>query len=179
MNASEKRAGNREIAFTILALIGIFGGILYFASVPRLSNHQLLGHPAPALDFQMPSGKQTPLEKEKGTAILINFWAGWCEPCLEEMPSLRMMESHFKGRPFLLLAFNIDEGSDNIRGTLPGKLPSHVIYNFSRSSLREYGVQYIPISVLVDRAGIVRKVYRGPRNWMDLEILQDIEELLR
>ena len=174
--------GTREVFLTVAMLVAVILAFIYFASGSLIQRDKRLeGSPAPEIEFELPSGRQqVRLSKLKGTVVLLNFWASWCTPCIEEMPALKMLEAHFKGKGFILLAFNIEDESENIRGRLGGtNYPDNLIFNFRKEFLRPYDLKAIPISVLIDSGGMVRQVYSGPRNWMDINIIREIDRLLR
>jgi thiol-disulfide isomerase/thioredoxin len=158
-----------------------FGLILLFAGRWEIKQDGFLGTQAPEIQFESKNGVASSLSKHDGSVVLINFWASWCAPCIEEMPSLRMLEEYFQGRGFVLLAFNI--GSDDEQG-LENKiskinLPQNLIFKFSKEQLKSYPVNGIPVSILLNKSGKIIKVYRGPRNWMNLETLREIENLIK
>ena len=155
--------------------------VLYFAGQWELEAHPLVGKPAPEIEYEIKTGKRASVTKQKGSTILINFWATWCSPCMEEMPSLSVLESHFAAKGLVLLAFNIeDHFGENLRAQIAGnRMPRNLIFNFSKEQLRPYNVQSIPLSVLIDQHGVIRKVYSGPRNWMNIGVLKDIEAVLK
>lgn len=135
---------------------------------------------APQLDFKLPDGNDSSLESLRGTALLLNFWATWCAPCLEEMPSLRALEEHFPNS-LKVLAINIQETSkaeleDKLQGTV---FPRNLIFNVKRSQIAHYKLEGIPFSILINREGIPVKTYEGPRDWDSSEMLREIKELLK
>jgi thiol-disulfide isomerase/thioredoxin len=158
-----------------------FALILYFAGHWELTKDKFLGEPAPEIEFQTKTGKQGSLSQHKGAVILINFWASWCAPCMEEMPQLKMLEEHLRDKGFVLLAFNIEgEEGDSVGAKIANsKLPRNLVFNFSKEQLKSYQVDGIPLSVLINKKGRVAKVYQGAQDWMDLSILREIEKLIR
>jgi hypothetical protein len=99
---------------------------------------------------------------------------------MTEMPSLKMLEAHFKDRGLLILAFNTESGGNRFNAKMSGiEMPDKLIFSFDKDQLRPYQVEALPLSVLVDRFGIVRDVFRGPRNWLDPAILRSIEAVLK
>jgi thiol-disulfide isomerase/thioredoxin len=138
------------------------------------------GSLAPDFEFELSPGKRTSLRALRGKAVLINFWASWCEPCMEEMASLASLEERLAGKPFMLLALDADEGNDSARADVANRaMPSHLIFDFSRSCLAAYDVNSIPVSVIVDRSGRVRERFLGPRDWTDEESLKLLEQAMR
>ncbi len=158
-----------------------FGLIIFFAGRWNLSQENFLGAQAPDIEFQSNSGKNTSLSQQQGVVVLMNFWASWCIPCMEEMPSLTMLENHLKKKGFLLLAFNIGgDRTESLAGKIASsKLPQNLVFNFSKNQLKSYSVDSIPLSILIDKKGKIYKVYHGPQNWMDLSILREIETVIK
>jgi len=137
-----------------------------------LGQHPSIGKAAQDFELEFPPGTKTSLSKLRGKAILLNFWASWCEPCMEEMPSLAKLEKELAGKPFLLLALNADDEKPGVHGITAGQgVPQNLIYDFARTSLNTYEVDSIPLSVLIDRKGIIREVFLGPRDWTDAATL--------
>lgn len=147
---------------------------------PRASNDApmgarlLRGHPAPDIDLAYPPGQHTKLSALKGKAVLLNFWASWCEPCMEEMPMLVELEGKLKDKPFVLLALNADDEQPGNRAVRRTTMPANLIYDFTKSALTSYEVSSIPLSVLIDVQGNVREVFLGPRDWTSQEMLDVI-----
>lgn len=167
------------IAIVIVCLA--FGLIVFFAGHWEISNEGFLGEPAPEIEYETSGGSKGRLSKQQGAVVLINFWASWCAPCMDEMPSLRMLENHFKNQGFVLLAFNIGEdGADVFNGKIASsKMPENLVFNFSKEQLKPYSIDAIPVSLLINKKGKIFKVYRGPQNWMNISILQEIENLMK
>jgi len=172
----------RNIIVTLSFLGALIGIAVYFGNFSfSLTNPKSLeGKPAPEISYQTPSGEDASVKKSKGQAILLNFWASWCDPCMAELPTLRALENHFSGRGFLLLAFNLDDHPDKVQGKIQGKTkPRNLIFNFDRAAIRSYGINQLPLSVLINHEGVVQQVYVGPRDWTDMSILKEISASLR
>src|SRR5687768_187253 len=65
------------------------------------------GDPAPALVLKDTQGVTHDLTRYRGKVVLINFWATWCIPCREEMPSMQRLRDRLSGKPFVVLAVNV------------------------------------------------------------------------
>lgn len=174
------RRGHKEVFLSVTLIGGVVLASWVFSRASRYSIQKLMGQEAPDIEYVAAEGGPTQnLAQKRGRVILLNFWASWCTPCLQEMPSLRMLENHFANRGFLLLAFNIGEEA-NVKAQLAEKgYPRNLIFQFKKENLRPYGIDQLPISVLLDREGRIRKVYDGERDWADIEYIREIEELLR
>lgn len=175
-----KEYQGRDVVIALLIVGTMIAAIIYFGKIPQVSTGKFFNKPAPNIEFEMPNGGTTSLARQKGKVILINFWASWCQPCMEEMPSLRMLDNHFRDKGFALFAFNIEETKESVRGVIPASdVPVNLIFNFSKEYLKPYDIRSIPVSILIDRFGLIRDVFAGPRNWMDINTINEIEELLR
>ncbi len=131
--------------------------------------------------FNLPKkGGAIALESYRGKAILINFWATWCPPCVSEMPSLVALHKAMEKKPFEILAISEDEEGwravDDFTRRLP--LPFPVLLDPGGGVATEYGVYSLPESFLIDKNGIVVKHYRGPRDWLDGKITKEIQGYL-
>jgi len=76
------------------------------------------GGPAPALQLEDLSGKPHRLADYRGKVVLVNFWATWCEPCRDEMPSIERLRASLDGRAFAVFAVNLGETEPRIRAFL-------------------------------------------------------------
>ena len=74
------------------------------------------GGAAPALALEDLSGKPHDLAAYRGSVVLVNFWATWCGPCRDEMPSIERLRTSLAGRPFTVLAVNVGESPRVARG---------------------------------------------------------------
>lgn len=101
----------------------------------------------------------------RGRAVLLNFWASWCEPCKEEMPSLQALADRHPDR-LVVLAINLKESPETIaRFVHSSGLRLPVVRDTDGSVARAWGVRIYPSTVLVDAQGRVRSVVRGGLDW--------------
>lgn len=137
------------------------------------------GQPAPDFTVSGLSGEQIRLSDLRGKVVLLNFWASWCPPCKDEMPSLVDLNRAMAGKNFQMLAVSIDRGGkDTIREFL-GKnginLP--VFFDPQGKVMKAYGVLRVPETFIIDGKGIVRKKIIGPLHWSDQSVIGIIESL--
>ncbi len=125
------------------------------------------GMPAP--DFTLPDldGKMVSLADFKGQVVLLNIWATWCAPCVEEMPSMQTLYQELKDEKFIILAVSIDEGG--AKAVLPfmkkHKLTFPALLDSAGSIKNLYQTTGVPESFIIDKKGrIVEKVI-GKRDW--------------
>jgi thiol-disulfide isomerase/thioredoxin len=136
--------------------------------------------PAPSVSFSDPAGNTVGLSDFRGTAVLVNLWATWCEPCLREMPSLDRLQSRFGGR-ITVVAISEDRGGSKIVEPFIAKLglKSVKTYLDPKSAVGQaFEVRGLPTSLLIDREGKVAGRVEGAADWDSPKILGPIEPLL-
>jgi peroxiredoxin len=158
-------------------------GLVLVAVTPALAADPApeLGRPAP--DFTLPglAGKKVRLADAQGKkAVLINFWATWCVPCREEMPTLERL-SRDRRSVLDVLAVSVDTvGAAKVRAFVRELgLTFPVLLDPDLAVGRLYRVRALPISFIVDRTGIIRHREIGYRDWTDRESQVIVEEALR
>ena len=125
-----------------------------------------VGKPAPDFDTVDLEGKVWSLSKLKGKVVFVNFWATWCAPCREEMPSMqRLYEKIPKDKFEMLALFNNDKKTivKDFVATLGLTMPIlSDEYNFAGT---KYGLTGLPETFIVDKQGVIREKFIGPANW--------------
>jgi thiol-disulfide isomerase/thioredoxin len=117
------------------------------------------------------------LESFRGKAVLINFWASWCAPCIAEMPSLQMAAELLQPDGIEVILISVDRGGAN--KALPVLTSNGVItprFGFDPKSTlsREMGVTGLPTSFLLSADQRHCLVYVGPREWHEIKIQNEI-----
>jgi thiol-disulfide isomerase/thioredoxin len=137
------------------------------------------GDATPPLALRDPAGTTRTLADHHGQVVLVNFWATWCEPCLEEMPSLQRLKTRLAGQPFTILAVNYGESPAKIQQFLqrvPVDFP--VLLDRDQQAARAWRVRILPASYLVGRDGRVRASVIGELDWASAEAVQAVRHLL-
>jgi thiol-disulfide isomerase/thioredoxin len=148
-----------------------------FASAADLSPWQ--GGATPPLALQDLDGKTHRLEDYRGKVVLINFWATWCEPCREEMPSLGRLRASFAGKPFAVLAVNLSESEPRIRRFLE-QLPTDfvVLRDGDGAAARAWKTRILPATFIVAPDGRIRYHQVGDFDWSQEKVKQAVSALL-
>ena len=137
------------------------------------------GGPAPALSLQNLDGRPVRLEDYRGKVVLLNFWATWCEPCREEMPSMNKLRAAFAGRPFEVLAVNLGEGEPRIKRFLEQvPLDFPVLLDRDSAAAKAWRVRVLPASFLIGPDGRIRYSVLGEYNWSQESVRSAIGALL-
>ena len=130
--------------------------------------------------FQVAGVNRDDLDSDQllGQVVLINFWATWCEPCVEEMPRLQNLHDTYHTRGFTLVGLNIEfDNLSEVKTFIQSRGLSLPVYADWGGQVQErFGVHTYPTSFLVDRRGVVAQVYDAPPD--DAEIRKRIDALL-
>jgi thiol-disulfide isomerase/thioredoxin len=134
----------------------------------------------PALSLADLEGKPHKLADYRGKVVLVNFWATWCVPCREEMPSIERLRASLDGRPFAVLAVNLAEPESRIRKFLeavPVSFP--VLLDKNAQAAKAWQARVLPATFIVGPDGVVRYQYFGELDWSKPEVRETILALLR
>jgi thiol-disulfide isomerase/thioredoxin len=124
------------------------------------------------------SGASYRLADYRGRVVLVNFWATWCEPCRDEMPAIEKLKERFAGRPFAILAVNVDEPEARVRKFLASMpLSFTVLLDHERKLARAWNVRVLPASYVVAPDGTVRFSAEGELDWSTPEIAERLSRL--
>ena len=135
--------------------------------------------PTPRLELTDLAGRTHRLEDYRGQVVLLNFWATWCGPCLEEMPSIQRLKKKLAGRPFVVLAVNVNEPESRIRkflSRLPLDFP--VLVDAEGRTTAAWKVRILPASFLIGRDGRIRYTATGELDWGNEQAVGIVSELL-
>jgi thiol-disulfide isomerase/thioredoxin len=130
-------------------------------------------------DFQLPDagGRTVSLGSQKGHPVLLNFWATWCPPCVEEVPSLEELARKLDGTDLRLLAVSVDDDWATIRRFFPKGSAIGVLLDTSHEIPKKFGTEKFPESFLIDAAGRVRYYFINKRDWSRPEAVACLESL--
>jgi peroxiredoxin len=120
-------------------------------------------HPAPDFTLTDLTGVPVRLSELRGQVVLINVWATWCPPCRAEMPTIQAAYEQYRAQGFTVLAINLREDAPAVARYLEQDgLTFPALLDSDGAVSSAYQARAIPSSFFIDRAGIVRAVYRGP-----------------
>jgi peroxiredoxin len=152
--------------------------IVFAAS--SLAASGLPGQPAPDFALKSSTGKNLRLSEYRGDVVMINFWATWCGPCRQEMPLLDQLYARYHRVGFHLLAVNIDDDSRRAMDMVQELGVSFpVLFDERKDVSKLYDVDAMPVTILIDREGVVRFVHQGYKPGYEEKYLDEIRSLLR
>jgi thiol-disulfide isomerase/thioredoxin len=161
-------------ARSTIALLACICTLLSFGA-----SADIVGQPAPDFALRSMKGPSVRLSEHLGEVVVINFWATWCGPCRQEMPLLDELYGKYSQAGLILLSVNIDEATGpaiEMAQTLEVSYP--VLFDTRKEVSRAYDVSTMPLTVLVDRAGVVRYVSEGYKPGYEKRYTEKLRELL-
>jgi cytochrome c biogenesis protein CcmG/thiol:disulfide interchange protein DsbE len=169
-----RRRSLRRLCRMVMMCAAAMGALLMTAC-DRGDHPGRIGLAAP--QFTVSDGSQrVTLSALRGRVVVLNFWASWCAPCIEEVPSLVEMQRRLP--QVTVVALSADQDSAAYRQFLA---VSHVNFATVRDPSSRvpamYGTVKIPETYVIDRQGIVRRKFISAQNWTDPEILDYLGKL--
>lgn len=137
----------------------------------------------PAPDFTLPDldGKMVSLADFKGRVVLLNIWATWCAPCVEEMPSMEKLYQKLKDEKFVILAVSIDEaGAAAVRPFMKKHQLTFPALIDSAGNIKSlYQATGVPESFIIDKKGYIVEKVIGKRDWAADSAIRYFQSLMR
>lgn len=134
---------------------------------------------APTLELPDLDGTMHGLADWRGQVVLLNFWASWCQPCVEEMPGIQRLAGQMQNRGLVVIGVNVAETKKRAtRSVEQMGVTFPVLLDAEGETFRAWGGKALPTSALIDRQGRLRYVGLGPLEWDGAEALGRVESLL-
>jgi peroxiredoxin len=135
---------------------------------------------APNFCLEDIKGKKVELKHFKGKVVFLNFWATWCGPCKEEMPSMEALHNRFKEKDFVFLAVSVDyEGTKPVKEFIEKQRYTFpVLLDPKCETLGPFEVKAIPTTLLIDKKGLIIGKAIGPIDWKKPEVISILNSLL-
>lgn len=180
VESSPTRSNKLVIGLASVVILALVFGLVWMQS----SKYEPLTVGKVAPDFHLPdlNEKEIRLSDFRGKVVFLNFWATWCKPCREEMPSMEILYKNFEKDGLVILAISID------RVTTKKDIPPFVkalnltfpilIDSWGQTDKR-YKLMGVPETYIIDQQGILREKVIGPRDWTMLDNLQVVTQLLK
>lgn len=155
-------------------------------ALPALARSEWRAYSTPGGQAPLPlslndlAGRTVNLDSLRGQVVLLNFWATWCEPCREEMPSMNRLQKKLAARGFKVIGVNLGEGRQRIEQFLRTTPVDFAILRDDDSAVsKAWRVRVLPASFLIDRNGKLRYQLVGEAEWDDAAMQAPILELLK
>jgi peroxiredoxin len=148
-------------------------------STSAIAAPPLISAPAPDFALRALGKENVRLSEHLGEVVLLNFWATWCGPCRQEMPLLDALYAKYQRAGLVLLGINIDEDREHaieMAQTLRVGYP--ILFDERKDVARAYQLGTMPLTVLIDREGVVRYVSEGYKAGYEKLYTEKLRELL-
>ena len=139
-----------------------------------------VGQPVPEVTLPDLEGKTVSLADFRGEVVLLNFWATWCPPCVDEMPSLQKLQKALGEKGLNILAISVDENREDIerfRDEFQLDLP--ILLDSGAKVAHSFATFKFPETYIVGRDGTLVGKVIGPKDWIAPLVIHDFVELLR
>jgi len=174
------RANKLVVTLVAVGVLVLVFGIVWLQS----SKYEppKVGKVAPDFVLADLNDKEIHLADFRGKVVFLNFWATWCKPCKEEMPSMEVLHKNFEKDGLVVLAVSID------RVTTTKDIPPFIkSMNLSFPVLVDswgktdmpYKRMGVPETFIIDQQGVIREIVIGPRDWTRLDSLNVLIDLLK
>ena len=136
-----------------------------------------IGSNAPDFSVQ-DSDHSVSLSQFHGQVVVLNFWATWCPPCIDETPSMVKMQAYLKSKGVVFFAVSIDDDDKAYHAFLKKYNVNMVtVRDQARKAPTLYGTFGWPETYIVDRSGVIRRKFIGPVDWTSPEIVEYLSKL--
>lgn len=139
-----------------------------------------VGDKAPDFKLVGAFGGEGKLSDLRGQYVILNFWATWCAPCVQEMPSLQKLHRAYDGDDFEIVAVSLDsEGASVVQGFAErNKLEFSLAVDPEKITESLYGLTGLPETYILDKDGKIIEKILGPRDWASSETVMQMNKLL-
>jgi peroxiredoxin len=157
----------------------VLASLLVASSATHAADPRIQGKPAPDFALKAVSGENVRLSEHLGEVVLLNFWATWCGPCHQEMAQLDQLHATYRSAGLVLLGVNVDDDVERaiefVR-TLDVRYP--VLLDPRKAVAPVYDLDALPMTVLIDRAGVVRYVHYDYSPAIGKQYVAELRQLL-
>jgi cytochrome c biogenesis protein CcmG, thiol:disulfide interchange protein DsbE len=145
----------------------------------RQGEPSLRGRAAKDFDFSQ-GGKPRRLSDLRGHVVVLNFWARWCQPCVDETPSLKALQQHIAPLGGTILGVSVDEDPAAYDNFLKQFNVAFLTYRDPSAQIPlEYGTTMFPETYIIDRRGRFARKLVGPQDWTSPDMLAYLDSLLK
>jgi cytochrome c biogenesis protein CcmG/thiol:disulfide interchange protein DsbE len=162
------------------AAVALAAGILVLFAMPsyRQGEASIAGNSAQDFPLTL-AGKSERLSDLKGKVVVLNFWATWCPPCVEETPSLNRLEKYIDSRGGMVLGVSIDEDGAAYEQFLRDHSVVFPTYrDATKKTASDYGTSIFPETYIIDRRGKIARKFVGEQQWDSAEMLAYFDAVL-
>jgi cytochrome c biogenesis protein CcmG/thiol:disulfide interchange protein DsbE len=124
------------------------------------------------------SDRKIALNQFRGQVVVLNFWATWCTPCQQELPSLIAMQDRTRAKGVVVLGVSIDVDPDAYHRFLKVRNVNFLtVLDPEQKVAAMYGTSGWPETYIIDREGVMRRKFIGPVDWTSPEVMDFLTKL--
>ena len=160
------------------AAIGLLVVVLVFTIYSAIHQRVVMaGDTAPEFTITADNGRSVSVPSFGGKLLVLNFWASWCPPCVQETPSLSRFAQEFAGKGVVVLGVSVDKDEKAYHGFLDRFHPAFLTARESKIH-EDYGTFMYPETYIIDNRGKVVQKLAEAADWMDPKMVAYVNSLL-
>ena len=164
------------IAAGLMLLISVFVSSVFAATEAEDKEDEKA---APDFTLKSLKGSNLKLSEFRGDVVMINFWATWCGPCQQEMPILNDLYLKYRDEGLTMLGVNVEKNTSKAADMIRElRVVYPVLFDKQSQVSKDYNVDDMPTTVLVDRDGNLRYVHQGFKSGNEDEYVRQVRELM-
>lgn len=183
--SSQHAGARRSLPTSRRKFLRVVSALAFFSETARLEAADVFAHvgrvrQAPDFSLQDGSRKAWQMSSLVGSVVVVNFWATWCPPCRRELPSLEALHRQLHPKGVVVLAVNAEETHEKIQAftaALDSAITFPLLMDEQGAVMREWGVQALPTTFVVDRRGRVVLHALGGRDFTQPDAIADVTAL--
>lgn len=160
-------------------IVALMAALIWVVSGTLQQRVVMVGDSAPDFQITADDGKKISRSDFGGRLLVLNFWATWCPPCIQEMPSLDAFQQRMRGKGVVVLGISVDKNERSYREFLRRAKVSFITARDPEAEISSsYGTFKYPETYVIDRQGKVLEKFIGPEDWLAPQLIARIEKLL-
>jgi len=164
-----------------LAMLLVAGAVIWVFAMPtyRQGEPSVAGEKAPDFALQL-GGRDMHLSDLRGQVVVLNFWASWCLPCVEETPSLNRLQQMISSQGGTVLGVSVDQDIHAYAKFLQDQDVTFPTFDDTTMKIPGfYGTKMYPETYIIGRDGRIARKIVGQQDWQDPHFTESLEALLR
>jgi thiol-disulfide isomerase/thioredoxin len=168
---------------TIILIILIFIGalILYlFIKYQHPQTKTKIGFPIPDIELTDFQNNKLNLSDLRGSVIFVNFWATWCPPCIDELPSIERLSRNLAGNSeFKMVTILYNDDINRVKSYMKDMNYTFPVYiDYDGYAAEKFGITGVPETFIIDKRGILRNKVIGPSEWDSPYVIEILTKLI-
>ena len=167
-------------AYAKLALLAfVVGFVLFFSRPPGTTKAVALGDAVPNFTLKQNNGQLVSLQEYRGKVVVLNFWASWCGPCVEELPSLQKFAERYNGKGVQVIGVSLDEDANAYMKFLTDHEVNFMTMRDPTHNIAEtYGTYKLPETYIISAKGTLLNKVIGETDWTSQEMTSYFDSIL-